>query len=58
MRSAYAPSLAALFWGYEDQDFIDGDEKNDIVKKYFAEYKSVRPYLTRDYYPLVKLLTK
>ena len=54
MRSAYAPSLAGLFWGYEDQDFIDGEKKNDIVKKYFAEYKSVRPYLTCDYYPLVK----
>jgi alpha-galactosidase len=54
MRSAYAPSFAALFWGYEDQDFVEGDPKNDVVKKYFAEYKSVRPYLTCDYYPLAE----
>ena len=53
-RSAYAPSLAAFFWGYEEQDFIDGDEKNELVKKYYAEYKSIRPYLSCDYYPLVE----
>ena len=54
MRSAYAPALAAIFWGYEDQDFIDGDPKNVIAKKYLAEYRSIRKYLSCDYYPLVK----
>ena len=53
-RSAYAPSLAAFFWGYEALDFIEGDEKNELIKKYYAEYKSIRPYLTCDYYPLVE----
>jgi alpha-galactosidase len=53
-RSAYAPSLAAFFWGYEALDFVEGDEQNATVKKYYAEYKSVRQYLTCDFYPLVE----
>ncbi|MCL2158633.1 MAG: alpha-galactosidase [Oscillospiraceae bacterium] len=53
-RSAYAPSLTSSFWMYEDDDFAVGDNKNDAVKKYFAEYKSIRPYLSCDYYPLVE----
>ena len=53
-RSAYNPALVVPFWNLDYQDFVDGDEKNDIVKKYLKEYMSVRAYLSCDYYPLVE----
>ena len=53
-RSAYAPALTERFWGYENGVFDANAEKTAAAKKYLAEYKSVRPYLTCDYYPLVK----
>jgi len=53
-RSAYSPSVLVRYWGYEDGAFDEQDGKTAAAKKYMLEYKSVRPYLTCDYYPLVK----
>ena len=53
-RSAYAPSLVANCWCIEPHEFVDGSPKNDTAKKYFAEYKNIRPYFACDYYPLVE----
>ena len=53
-RSSYAPSLVANFWCLEGQEFDENDEKNAAAKKYLSEYKSVRPYFTCDFYPLIE----
>ena len=53
-RSAYSPSLGIFLWYHESDEFIDGDEKNEFVKKHVDEYKSIRHYLSCDYYPLVE----
>lgn len=52
-RSAYAPSMTSSFWQYEENP-VTSEEEMQTVKKYFAEYKSVRPYLSCDFYALVE----
>ena len=52
-RSAYAPSMTSSFWQYEDNP-VSSNEQFETVKKYFEEYKSIRKYLSCDFYPLVE----
>ncbi len=51
IRSSYGPSLCASYWMYDDSEISD-DQPLEMLSEIFSEYKSVREYLTCDYYPL------
>ncbi len=52
LRSAYSPGLAENFW-YSAADPCRADPvQADWIRRYNREYKLVRPYLSRDFYPL------
>lgn len=51
-RSCYSASLTQSFWMYEE-DEVNGDESLEWARRIFAEYLSVRPYFSCDYYPLL-----
>ncbi|MCL2517554.1 MAG: alpha-galactosidase [Oscillospiraceae bacterium] len=53
-RSTYAPTFGVFFWMHGHEDFVEGDPKNEIIKKYTAEFKSIRSYLSCDFYALVE----
>lgn len=49
-RSCYSSALSTNFWGYEE--FEDLPLDTEKVRKYVAEYKSVRKYFSCDFYPV------
>lgn len=51
-RSAYAPALTTNFTFSEKNTFGDDPEKIKWLRKMCEEYLRVRPYLSRDIYPL------
>ena len=51
-RSGYTAAFSVGFWMYDDWEFKEG-EGIDWVKRQIAEYKSVREYLSCDYYDLI-----
>lgn len=53
-RSAYAPALTTNFTFSERNAFGDDPEAMRWLEEMCAEYVQVRPYLTKDIYPLTK----
>lgn len=52
-RSCYSSSLTNAYWSY--QQFDTGDEAiAQWTRDIFAEYKLVRPYFSKDFYPLTE----
>lgn len=52
IRSAYAPALTTNYLFSVDEKLPTDKETIDWLKKYCSEYKTVRPYLSCDMYPL------
>ena len=53
-RSAYSPALTTNFTFSERNRFGDDPEKIEWLKKMCEEYLRVRPYLSKDIYPLTQ----
>ncbi|MBE6540821.1 MAG: alpha-galactosidase [Ruminococcaceae bacterium] len=55
IRSAHAPAMANQTPWSESEKFGDDENQMLMLKKYLDEYKTVRPYLSEDFYPLTDL---
>ena len=55
IRSSYAPALTTNYIFSVDEKLPDDQEMVDWLKKYCVEYKTVRPYLSCDLYPLTSV---
>ena len=53
-RSSYAPAMTTQYWQYANQPDPNEAQPLEAVRKQFAEYKSVRPYMSCDFYPLTE----